>query len=321
MVKHSRMNKDQFLLDSPNDLISLDKWQQTVNLLAELFSAPAGFLVQYTPEGFQTTICSQQETNPYPSGIIIKPDVNIFCRKIVESRQELYVNNAKVDPSWDTNPEVHNDGFNSYLGVPVFWPSGDPFGTFCVMDYEVTDYSETYIKLIHQLKDILESDLALLDLYSEVQVLAVTDPLTGISNRRGFETLAEQRLRLAKRMSQSLGLFYIDVDKFKTINDQYGHHEGDKVLISVAQSLKGHVRDSDVVGRMGGDEFVVLMLLNDSGDLSTMEAELTKAVNGHHPENQPEFSVTIGGTTYDGELHIEQLIDKADKEMLKRKSR
>ncbi|GIU27924.1 hypothetical protein L2719_12560 [Shewanella schlegeliana] len=59
---------DIFLLDNPNDLISLDKWQKTVNLLAKLFDAPAGFLVQYTKEGFQVTIASEQGANPYASG-------------------------------------------------------------------------------------------------------------------------------------------------------------------------------------------------------------------------------------------------------------
>ncbi|MGS0727974.1 sensor domain-containing diguanylate cyclase, partial [Shewanella sp. 0m-11] len=76
---------DTFLLDNPNDLISLDKWQKTVNLLAKLFDAPAGFLVQYTKEGFQVTISSEQESNPYASGVVIEPEVNIFCRKIVET--------------------------------------------------------------------------------------------------------------------------------------------------------------------------------------------------------------------------------------------
>ncbi|WP_375750407.1 sensor domain-containing diguanylate cyclase [Vibrio sp. HN007] len=321
MVKRSQIDKSHFLLDNPSDLISLDKWQQTVNLLAELFHAPAGFLVQYTPAGFQTTICSQQDTNPYPQGIIIEPDVNIFCRRIVETGKELYVGNAKIDPCWDTNPEVHNDGFSSYLGVPVFWPSGEPFGTFCVMDYEVTDYAETYFKLINQLKDILESDLALLDLYTEVQTLAITDALTGISNRRGFHTLADQRLKLAKRMKQPLALLYLDVDQFKLINDTHGHQVGDKVLKNVAQSLEEHTRESDVIGRIGGDEFAALMLLNHPNDIDSVTDALMQSINNSRSPELPDFGITIGSTVVNETQDIAHLLDVADQAMLKNKRR
>lgn len=321
MATHSEIDRERFLLDSPNDLISLDKWQQTVNLLAELFDAPAGFLVQCTQAGFQATISSQQESNPYPAGCLIKPDVNIFCRKIVESGEELYVSNAKSDPYWDTNPEVHNDGFNSYLGVPVFWPDGEPFGTFCVMDYEITDYSETYFKLIHQLKDILESDLTLIELYNQVQMMAMTDPLTEISNRRGFLSLAEQRIKLARRMEQTLALFFVDVDQFKTVNDNFGHSLGDRVLNNAAQSLKAQLGNSDICGRMGGDEFVAIQVIDKETDIYQAAKKLEKNINTKRDKSLPEYSVTVGVTTVEAKESIESLLEKADQDMLKNKKK
>lgn len=310
-----------FLFDNPNDLISLEKWQQTVNLLAKLFDAPAGFLVQYTPKkGFQVTISSEQETNPYPAGVIIEPDVNIFCRRIVETRKELYVPDAPKDPCWDTNPEVHNDGFRSYLGLPVFWPNGTPFGTFCVMDYKVTDYENTYLELIRQLKDILESDLTLIDLYLQVQQLAITDPLTSLSNRRGFSMLAAQRMTLASRMKSSLAMFYIDVDDFKAVNDTYGHSVGDDVLTSVARAIEACVRKSDVIGRMGGDEFVALMLVENLDDIPVIKQKFHEAFDlQKRTANLPDFTASVGAVAVDLNKDISELLEQADKDMLAQK--
>ena len=228
------INKDEWVLSSNNTAFSLHSWQQTVDLLAEIFDAPASFLVQHTADGYQATIASNQTTNPYPAGIIIPPDANIFCRKIVESGELLYVPNALKDSYWDTNTEVHEDGFISYLGVPVSWPDGSAFGTFCVMDYRETSYTETFVRLIHQLRDILEADLKLIHAYDKIKDMALTDELTTLYNRRGFLELTEQSILLARRSQHQLGLMYLDVDNFKQINDNFGHQLGDKVLTTVA---------------------------------------------------------------------------------------
>ncbi|MEC4726096.1 sensor domain-containing diguanylate cyclase [Shewanella sp. D64] len=322
MTKNAVFETNKFLLDNPNDLISLDKWQKTVNLLAKLFDAPAGFLVQHTSTGFQVTIASEQDTNPYPAGVVIQPEVNIFCRKIVETGKELYVSNAIIDPSWDTNPEVHNDGFSSYLGVPVFWPDGKAFGTFCVMDYKETHYKETYLELIRHLKDILEADLSMLGMYEQAQKLALTDALCGINNRRGFSILAEQRIRFAKRTNSQLGLLYLDIDKFKSINDLYGHNSGDKVLKHLALVLNTCVRQSDVIGRMGGDEFVALVLIDGEQDMERIKQRITAGfAKADNKEVTEKITVSIGEVIIDNVADILSLIDKADKDMLLHKQR
>ncbi|WP_144211496.1 sensor domain-containing diguanylate cyclase [Shewanella donghaensis] len=322
MNKKTIFDPKTFLLDKPNDLISLDKWQKTVNLLAKVFHAPAGFLVQFTPDGFQVTISSQQSSNPYPAGIVIEPEANIFCRKIVETGTALYVPNAPIDPCWDTNPEVHNDGFTSYLGVPVFWPDGTPFGTFCVMDYKQTEYDSSYLELIEQLKDILESDLALIDLYGQMQQMAITDPLSGINNRRGFEALGKQRITLAQRNKAKLGLCYLDVDNFKHINDNYGHKMGDDLIKHIGLILMATVRQSDVIGRLGGDEFVALVLLESQDDLAIIKQRLQLGfASAMNATSLPDYSVSIGAIEVELDASLTTLLDEADKEMLKNKKR
>ena len=320
VVKTTELDTQSWLLDGSNDLISISKWQKTVNLLAKLFDAPAGFLVQHTQAGFQVTIASEQSSNPYLAGTFIEPDANIFCRAIVETRQPLYVRNALIDPYWDTNPEVHNDGFVSYLWVPVFWPDGHTFGTFCVMDFKTTDYDQVYVDLIHQLKDILESDLSLIEMYQQAQKLAITDTLTDINNRRGFDALAQQRLHLAKRIENPLGFFYFDVDQFKKINDQYGHAVGDDVLKIVAQSLQVSIRSADVIGRIGGDEFVALVSAKDTDESEKILARFNQSIEKKQIEAKlPPFSVCAGYTQIDINLSIKDIIKIADENMLAKK--
>ena len=86
----------------------------------------------------------------------------------------------------------------------------------------------------------------------------MTDELTGLYNRRGFFNVAEQQIRLAFRMKKELLLFFIDLDHFKKINDEYGHRAGDQALVDLTGILKATFRDSDILGRVGGDEFVVM---------------------------------------------------------------
>lgn len=250
--------KHQWLTSDNQELVPLSRWQNTVNLMASLFKAPAGFIVQYQPEGYRVTIASEQDENPYDAGGIIPPDTNIFCRKIVKTKQELYVNHATIEDEWKTNPEVSDDGFNSYLGFPIFWPSGEPFGTICVMDFEVTHYDVTYVELIKQFRDLVQTDLLLVEQFEQIREMALMDELTGLFNRRGFMAVAEQRVQLARRNGGHLALIYLDMDGLKGLNDSLGHETGDLALAMVADSIRNNIRGSDVCARLGGDEFLVL---------------------------------------------------------------
>lgn len=90
--------------------------------------------------------------------------------------------------------------------------------------------------------------------------LAMVDELTGLYNRRGFQTLAEQHLKLSQRLGNSLALIALDLDNMTTINDQYGQDEGDMALVRAAETLRKTFRSSDIIARIGGDEFVVLAI-------------------------------------------------------------
>jgi diguanylate cyclase (GGDEF)-like protein len=107
---------------------------------------------------------------------------------------------------------------------------------------------------------VLSAEIAARELLQvELRALSLSDALTGLHNRRGLMTLAELYYRLAARTQKAFALLMIDVNHFKRINDAYGHAEGDNALISIAQLLRRTFRDSDILARFGGDEFVILL--------------------------------------------------------------
>lgn len=129
----------------------------------------------------------------------------------------------------------------------------------------------------------------------ELRQLAITDDLTGLYNRRGFLASATHQLKVAQRNGQNLLLFCCDVDNLKTINDSYGHQEGDLALIHTADVLETTFRDSDILARFGGDEFVVLASEASKQDQETILSRLEqnlKAANAE--ESKFRLSLSIG---------------------------
>jgi two-component system cell cycle response regulator len=147
---------------------------------------------------------------------------------------------------------------------------------------------------------------------------SITDELTGLKNRGGFDSLAEHTLKIATRKRQRLVLLFVDLDSMKSINDSLGHAEGDAALIDVASLLKETYRDSDLVGRIGGDEFCVLLIGSDR-EAQTSVKRLQKAVEGHNrTANRPyELSLSIGMAAFspDAPCSVADLMNKADEAM------
>ncbi|MDZ4199437.1 MAG: GGDEF domain-containing protein [Kiritimatiellia bacterium] len=108
--------------------------------------------------------------------------------------------------------------------------------------------------------------------------LAAHDPLTGLLNRRGFEEAWDRMRALMVRQGQGMGLLLIDLDRFKAINDRWGHEAGDRALVQCARRLKAGLRASDLLGRHGGDEFVVALPLGDRESVSKVAERLALAI-------------------------------------------
>ena len=312
---------NKWMFSEKDSHISLQKWQKTVDLMTDLFSAPAGFIVQSVDSGYRIVIASEQQENPYDAGTFIPNDVNIFCKKVVADNCALYEKHATEETYWFDNPEVTRDGFESYLGLPIHWPDGEVFGTLCVMDFEQTDYQRNYLELIKQLRDMVEDDLEMVNNFVQMREIAMLDPLTNLYNRRALSLLAQQKINLASRLGFDVCCLFIDVNDFKKLNDRFGHEVGDNALIVLADTLRMRLRDADIVGRLGGDEFIAVIQITDKQLIDNVLHKIHKGYETSLAEkNLPSLSLSIGYSFNSQQKEpFETLLDKADQEMYKNK--
>lgn len=171
--------------------------------------------------------------------------------------------------------------------------------------------------------DALKADLAAARArVAELEARVDEDPLTGLLNRRGFERALERALAFVRRYAATAALLYLDLDRFKPINDRYGHAAGDWVLGRLARLVGGHVRASDVVGRIGGDELVVL-LWNVSADQAAEKAGgLEALIEGEvfeHAAQPFAVGLSVGVAMLSPDDTVEGALARADAAMYARK--
>ena len=155
--------------------------------------------------------------------------------------------------------------------------------------------------------------------------LSLTDELTGLYNRRGFFTLADQQLRLANRLKTGIFLLYADLDGLKHINDTYGHKEGDNALVETAAMLKKNYRESDITARIGGDEFVVVPVGTSKDHVEVITERFIRILSAHNAQEDRkyELSISIGLGYYDPAepVSLDELLMQADRMMYEEKRR
>jgi diguanylate cyclase (GGDEF)-like protein len=161
-------------------------------------------------------------------------------------------------------------------------------------------------------------------LEEKLKTLSLSDDLTGIYNRRGFFVLTEQLLMTAKRQEKKLFMLYADIDHLKLINDLLGHKKGDLVLIRTANVLKETFRESDIIARIGGDEFVVFGMNTHDTEIEILASRLRENIYKHNEiVNEPltDISLSYGFVRYDHKplCSIDELISKADNLMYEEK--
>jgi diguanylate cyclase (GGDEF)-like protein len=171
----------------------------------------------------------------------------------------------------------------------------------------------------------LEAELAAMRArVAELESHAERDPLTGVLNRRGFEREVARAAAYVRRYGGNAALIYLDLDRFKPVNDRHGHAAGDAVLKAVAASLVGSVRASDAVARVGGDEFAVL-LWNLSAQAARNKADALERAIAETSVAWGERTLAIGATAGVSALtpdtNVEDLVARADAAMYERKSR
>jgi len=155
-------------------------------------------------------------------------------------------------------------------------------------------------------------------------LLSLTDDLTGLYNRRRFFVLTEQYLKVATREKKRLLLLFIDMDDLKWINDHDGHHEGDQALKDLAHILKQNFRESDILARIGGDEFVVLFVSTDENS-ERLVTRLHENIREYNDKRRRPYrlSISVGTATFDPQdpISIDELLSMADASMYAQKQK
>jgi diguanylate cyclase (GGDEF)-like protein len=176
---------------------------------------------------------------------------------------------------------------------------------------------ETLKKLIARVEEDATERRRLEDLLSE---LALVDDVTGLHNRRSFMLLAEQALKEAVRAQRPLITLFLDVDHLKAINDTHGHAEGDRALRLIADALRAACRGSDIIGRLSGDEFAIV--LAEAHELDGLEGRVRCRVAEAAAQTGYQMSVSIGVAVCapDQPCSLAELFDRADQAMYAEKA-
>jgi diguanylate cyclase (GGDEF)-like protein len=241
-----------------------------------------------------------------------------FCGHAILDDEIFIINNAIEDERFRDNPLVTDAPYiRFYAGVPLFYNKEIKLGTLCIIDTKPRNFTKEDLEPLKDLAILAQREIISLQ-------LAISDELTGITNRRGFNILAQKALTVSYRENKSSVLVFFDLNKFKAINDTFGHDEGDNVLKIFSKKMKTTFRESDVFARLGGDEFIVLLSKIDYDGANKLINRFRKKFdkfNQSKKEYQITFSAGILEIDLEKKLSLEKLIKKVDTLMYENKAK
>jgi diguanylate cyclase (GGDEF)-like protein len=226
-----------------------------------------------------------------------------FCGHAILRDDALVVPDTLEDPDFADNPLVTGEPYiRFYAGQPLIY-DGSPMGTLCIIDRRPRSMSAADLETLRSLAAWAENELSvaalsdaqqrLLEERDEARRASMVDPLTRVWNRKGIEKLVESELSQASREKRMCALMLIDIDHYKNVNDTYGHAAGDVALQEVAQRIRASIRPHDILGRFGGDEFLVCAIIDSKDDALRMADRITLRVRDEPIDaGEESFSVT-----------------------------
>lgn len=271
------------ILDTPEE----ETFDQIAQLAARLLDAPMALisLVDARRQWFKAQVGLQtRETSRSVA----------FCAHAIQQSDLFEVCDATRDSRFADNPLVRGEPhMRAYLGAPLVLPGGEAIGTLCVADRRARDFDDVQRMTLRILSRTVVNELVLrrrlVELEQEIvhrreaeariMHLATRDPLTGLPNRAALVDRLKQGIKIAGRDQHRLGFLFLDLDRFKLINDALGHDVGDVLLQQVGERLSATLRDADAVARLGGDEFaVILQKIEELEDAEVVAAKLIQAL-------------------------------------------
>ncbi len=306
---------DTGLLDTPPE----ESFDRLTRLAAKLTGAPVTFvsLVDSSRDFYKSAFGLGE-----PLNTTRQLEGRSFCHYAMVSDGPLVLSDVTQMAVFCDVPTVRSLGVRAYAGIPLVTAQGQVLGSFCAVDFKPRQWTETDVEVLTELahsalreiqlrRAVRESDALNRRLLEQLQrvdelnralaELATTDSLTGLRNRRAFDHSLALELAIVERHRSPLSLLMLDVDHFKRINDRLGHDAGDQVLQMIGQVLSAGARVIDIVARVGGEEFAVL--LPNTGAQGAFEvAERMRLAVAQTPGAHGGVTISIGAVTLqDGE--------------------
>lgn len=305
--------------------------------MADILQIPAGFITRIEGEMLEVFVANETAKHPVKVGdSMALENSGVYCEEVLKKNELLIVPNALEDEKWKNCPDVEI-GLISYMGLPIRLPNDELFGTICVLDFKENAYTKQYESLLIRFRDVIENDLKLIAMTTALQeeisirkqteeklkALASTDMLTGVYNRRALFERAQAEIARSKRYNTKLAVMMLDLDDFKVINDSFGHHIGDEVLCCFCEEVKVLIRQSDIFGRVGGEEFMLLLPQTSAKQASILAKRILQTIEALTLEKEGKkirFSVSIGISLFqESEVEIHESFKRADSALYKAK--
>lgn len=298
------------LLDTPAE----ESFDRLTRLAAKLTGAPVTFVSLLDAErDFYKSAYGFGE----PLALARELHGRTFCHYSLVSDGALVLDDVTQLPVFRDVPTVKSLGIRAYAGIPLRTEQGDMLGSFCAVDFKPKHWTEQDIEVLVELahcamrevrlrKALQDAEALNQQLVAQIQrvdelnlrlsEMATTDALTGLNNRRMFDHSLQLELAIVERRKTPLSLLMLDVDHFKQINDTHGHEVGDTVLVGIAQVLGGCARVIDIVARVGGEEFAVILPNTDTEGALEVAERMRTAVGQATWLAQPA-TISIGVAT------------------------
>lgn len=294
------------LLDSGSTL----RLDRLTRLAKRMFDVPAALITLVDKEQLHFKSCAGFSGESIPRKIS-------FCGHTILCDAPMVVPDASSDERFDNNPLVTGEAhIRFYAGHPLRLPDGAVVGSFCLIDRKPRELTASDMDSLKDFAMIVEDEFAAMS-------AASTDALTGLFNRRGFDSLAQYAITSARRRAEPLTLAWIDLDHFKEINDTWGHAEGDEALKAMASVMTASLREADLRVRIGGDEFAIVFAdTNEQGAWIAMQYLAEQVDAWNQTSGKPwklQFSWGLSEFDHNGSGELPAWMKSADEKMYEMK--
>jgi diguanylate cyclase (GGDEF)-like protein len=239
------------------------------------------------PIGSHELTRSTAEPSALPSWLAGGPTADCITNRVLMRLEDVAESGCQLAP---LEVEVVRRGARALLVAPLL-SNDQPYGAILFWARQAGAFDEEARRTVHLLAPHVANALAVATMVSRIQALTLVDPLTDLANRRHFTERLVKEVAWAQRYGHDISLCLLDIDDFKAVNDARGHHDGDQVLLRLAERLRTSFRATDLACRYGGEEFA-LILPETSPDKAwrlaeRLRQEVASGVLGAHPSGQP----------------------------------